>query len=257
MKDDLFPGYKQVKEALMSLLHFNGGEMKALETYEILADYFGLSARARSISRGEYYEGKPHPQSAWQNRIQFGRRALRDAEYLDLSAPRGIWRLNAQGMYVAAGLCDDYYELHPSRRLTRENENEVTGPTPLALDFGDFVIPPSVKVTIYRVLRDTAIARRVKSLNNHVCQRCEAPALVLSDGKHYAEAHHIFPLSQGGPDVEANVLCVCPNCHALLDYEAVCIDLSSLKTQHPINPGFVKRHNDRVRRRTVEGLQYD
>ena len=57
--NDLFPSYKKVKEALMSLLHFSGGEMTAWETYAPLADYFELSDRARTITRGEHYGSKP------------------------------------------------------------------------------------------------------------------------------------------------------------------------------------------------------
>ena len=232
----------------MSLLYFNGGAMTAWETYEPLADYFELSPLARTINRGDYYGSKPHPQLAWHNRVQHGRRALKNAGYLDLTAPEGTWRLNGRGASVAADVCDDYYGLHPSQRLTREQEAEAKQPTPLAPDSSDFTPPPSVKVTTYRVLRDTELARRVKAMNNNQCQQCGSLGLDLPNGKRYAEAHHIFPLSHGGPDVEENVLCVCPNCHVLLDYEAVEIDLSGLKTQHPINPDFVSRHNARVRR---------
>ncbi len=28
-----------------------------------------------------------------------------------------------------------------------------------------------------------------------------------------ADVHHILPLSEGGPDVKSNMVCLCPTCH--------------------------------------------
>ena len=99
-------------------------------------------------------------------------------------------------------------------------------------NFGGFTPEPSdiepsseterVLVEIYRVLRDTALARRVKAEKSYSCQLC-GRTVRLSDTELYAEAHHVKPLGgrHRGPDVRENILCVCPTCHVLLDYGAV------------------------------------
>jgi putative restriction endonuclease len=74
-----------------------------------------------------------------------------------------------------------------------------------------------VQTTVQRIVRDTKIAKRVKQLHNYQCQVC-GTALETSAGL-YAEAAHIKPLGQphNGPDVESNILCLCPNHHVLFD----------------------------------------
>lgn len=75
-----------------------------------------------------------------------------------------------------------------------------------------------VQATVQRIVRDTKIAKqRVKQLNNYQCQVCGI-ALQTSAGL-YAEAAHIKPLGQphNGPDVESNILCLCPNHHVMFD----------------------------------------
>jgi putative restriction endonuclease len=73
------------------------------------------------------------------------------------------------------------------------------------------------EVTIQRIVRDTALGRRVKSLHNFECQVC-GTALECSGGR-YAEAAHIRPLGEphNGPDREDNILCLCPNHHVMFD----------------------------------------
>jgi len=47
--------------------------------------------------------------------------------------------------------------------------------------------------------------------------------LQISAGEFYLEAHHLKPLGKrhNGPDMEKNLVCVCPNCHVLLDFNAI------------------------------------
>jgi hypothetical protein len=68
--------------------------------------------------------------------------------------------------------------------------------------------------TVSRVVRDTPLARRVKALHAYRCQLC-ASTVQLQGDRLYAEGHHLRPLGSphNGPDVAANILCVCPNCH--------------------------------------------
>jgi hypothetical protein len=108
--------------------------------------------------------------------------------------------------------------------------------------------PDRVATTTYRIIRDTELARRVKSMHDFRCQIC-GHVILLPDGSRYAEAHHIRPLGEphNGPDVLGNIICVCPNHHAELDYFVIRLDLPSLHhvNGHEIDAGFVDYHNFR------------
>jgi HNH endonuclease len=97
-----------------------------------------------------------------------------------------------------------------------------------------------------RILRDTTLACFIKRLHNYKCQIC-GTTIPLSNGKFYAEAHHIQPLGSphNGPDVESNIIILCPNHHAMCDYAAITLDLKML-TMHPeheISAQYIKYHN--------------
>lgn len=121
-------------------------------------------------------------------------------------------------------------------------------PTPVAFDL---VVPSPERVesTIYRVLRDTAKALYVKNLHNYQCQVC-SHTIELPDGKRYAEAHHIRPLGMphNGPDIISNILCLCPNHHAELDYGVLAITLPALlnSTIHAVDPQYIDYHNQKI-----------
>ncbi|MBQ1094416.1 HNH endonuclease [Streptomyces sp. B93] len=117
---------------------------------------------------------------------------------------------------------------------------------------------------VQRMVRDSALIRRIKKLYDHECQICGL-RLVDPDGKPYSEGAHIKPLGKPhyGPDVEPNVLCLCPNCHVLLDVGAVVIEddwsivlqaglfgvnpRSKLRVHrsHKVHPGYVRDHRER------------
>ncbi len=80
---------------------------------------------------------------------------------------------------------------------------------------------PRVEATVSRVVRDTAVTREVKRLHRFRCQMCGAR--VETPSGPYAEAAHIRPLGRphDGPDVLANVLCLCPTHHAAFDLYGV------------------------------------
>jgi hypothetical protein len=124
-------------------------------------------------------------------------------------------------------------------------------PPPKTQEASDLVEPPGERVatTIYRVLRDTKLARRVKMMHAYECQIC-GHTIQLPDGSRYAEAHHIQPLGclHNGPDVTGNILCLCPNHHAELDYGVAAISLSALRhfDGHVIDPKFVEYHNRNI-----------
>ena len=100
-----------------------------------------------------------------------------------------------------------------------------------------------------RVIRDSPLARKVKKLHKNRCQVCGL-TLELSDGESYAEAHHIRPLGSKhqGPGVDSNIICVCPNCHAKLDYGAIKIDLVSLRlnSEHKVSYRYIDYHNSNI-----------
>lgn len=78
-------------------------------------------------------------------------------------------------------------------------------------------------VTIQRILRSTFVAQTVKDLHRHCCQICGICLRTLAGP--YSEAAHIQPLGKphGGPDIAENVICLCPNHHALFDLGALVI----------------------------------
>ena len=69
----------------------------------------------------------------------------------------------------------------------------------------------------------------------------------LTDGRRYAEAHHLKPVGQphNGPDVLPNLICVCPNDHAKLDYGAVRLDANEIRSVrgHLLDPQCIEYHN--------------
>ncbi|WP_143031422.1 MULTISPECIES: HNH endonuclease [Pseudomonas] len=107
------------------------------------------------------------------------------------------------------------------------------------------------EVTIYRIIRDTLLARRVKQLHNYQCQLC-GHTIVLPDGSRYAEAHHVQPLGapHNGPDILENIVCVCPNHHAELDYGARTLNQADLRPAegHSLGCRYLAYHNTRSTR---------
>ncbi|MBV7377288.1 YDG/SRA domain-containing protein [Maritimibacter dapengensis] len=81
-----------------------------------------------------------------------------------------------------------------------------------------------VESVVQRVVRDTALGRRVKELHDYTCQVCGGRLHCV--GGPYAEAAHIRPVGRphNGPDDLSNLLCLCPNHHVLLDRGALVID---------------------------------
>jgi 5-methylcytosine-specific restriction endonuclease McrA len=85
--------------------------------------------------------------------------------------------------------------------------------------------PPDRRETkVNRVIRDSALSRFLKSLYNHQCQICKFTFL-LTAGRRYAETHHIRPLGRkhNGIDKETNMIVLCPNHHAMMDFGAIAI----------------------------------
>jgi putative restriction endonuclease len=113
-------------------------------------------------------------------------------------------------------------------------------------------IPERRGVTTTRVVRDTEMSRRVKRLYDYTCQIC-GTRLDTPAGP-YAEGAHIKPLGvpHNGPDVESNLLCLCPNHHVLFDDGAIAVadDLTvlglevqkKLVIKHQVGIEYVRYH---------------
>ncbi|MBD9731651.1 HNH endonuclease [Streptomyces sp. H28] len=121
--------------------------------------------------------------------------------------------------------------------------------------------PRSRSMRVRRLIRDTAAAQRIKQLYGGQCQMCGL-LLLGPDGTPYCEGAHIRPLGRPhhGPDVEPNILCLCPTCHVRLDIGAVVVaqnrtiipraDLSgvrllpelAVKDGHGIHPDYLAYH---------------
>ncbi len=120
------------------------------------------------------------------------------------------------------------------------------GQSLVAVDTKADELPPRVSVTLSRVVRDTKVARKVKHAHRQTCQICTG-RLELTKDRFYSEGHHLKPLGKphDGPDVEDNILCVCPNCHVKLDFLAIKIDSTKLRkaTGHAVRQEFIDYHN--------------
>lgn len=110
--------------------------------------------------------------------------------------------------------------------------------------------PPTtqrIASTVYRILRDTELAKRLKEKYGFRCQVC-GHSIELPDGTRYAEAHHIRPLGMPhcGPDCIENLIVLCPNHHAMCDYGAMKLKLDDLHVMdgHKIGSKYIAYHND-------------
>ena len=113
------------------------------------------------------------------------------------------------------------------------------------------IIPGRETVIVTRVIRDSQIISELKAVYRGRCQLCDT-TIKLPSGD-YVEAHHLWPLGEGGSDTKDNLICVCPNCHTRLDFAAIPFDRKDLVTDlHPLNQGNIDHHNDRYRKRAPE-----
>jgi len=120
--------------------------------------------------------------------------------------------------------------------------------------------PQTQRVIVNRIIRDSALGRFLKSLYSYRCQICKS-TFRLPSGSKYVESHHLRPLGRrhGGIDKETNMLILCPNHHAMMDYGAIAIHPDQLTVlsidknsresnkpvqlmRHPIDKVFLEYH---------------
>jgi hypothetical protein len=69
----------------------------------------------------------------------------------------------------------------------------------------------SAIVTTYA--RDWQVRSAVLKRANGLCEFCDTPGFLKSDGTRYLECHHIIALANEGADRVTNVIALCPNDH--------------------------------------------
>jgi putative restriction endonuclease len=97
--------------------------------------------------------------------------------------------------------------------------------SPVPIEAGTLPGPaPREQVTVQRLVRSTFVARKVKQMHDYTCQVC-GERIAIAAGA-YAEGAHIRPLGRphDGPDVLANILCLCPNDHVRFEFGAILIE---------------------------------
>ncbi len=116
----------------------------------------------------------------------------------------------------------------------------------IEVDLPDDELPKRLKSEVFRLIRNTKLVQAVKRARDYTCQLCNTQ-LELTPGTFYSEGHHLKPLGEphNGPDRKENILCVCPNCHAKLDFAAITVDFTKLNMVpgHSVRQEFVDYHN--------------
>ncbi|MFF3300825.1 HNH endonuclease [Streptomyces sp. NPDC002908] len=193
-----------LREWLLTVLGEGGGSVPTARALTEMERRYGklLSEEDQSLTmRGD--------ESKWWNRTRFERKNMERAKLLvPASESRGVWTLTEAGW-------GEY------RKIERAEELEVASPVP-SQPVGQ-ESPSRAEVITQRVIRSTAVADYIKRIHSHICQIC-GTRLITPIGA-YAEAAHIRALGHphSGPDVAANVLCLCPNHHVLFDFGALII----------------------------------
>ncbi len=111
--------------------------------------------------------------------------------------------------------------------------------------------PARVPQMTSRIKRNYRLSDSLKVLYSFSCQICGV-SISLPGNQSYTEAHHIKPLGipHNGPDIEKNLICVCPNHHVQLDYAAIPLATKDLTIHqnHQIGEEYIEFHNWRVQR---------
>lgn len=128
---------------------------------------------------------------------------------------------------------------------------ESLGPLP-ASDIGEPSPAQRRTVVSNRVVRDSSIARALKARYSNSCQICGSRLSDPTGEWAYSEGHHLRPLGapHNGSDSEDNILVVCPNHHAMLDFAVLPLKSTTLRiSKHSLNAASVTYHNDMCARR--------
>ena len=143
----------------------------------------------------------------------------------------------------------EYYGWQEKTSYKTKNIQPLVRETPEVSDLSEPELTQRSAINVYRILRDTSLARKLKDLHDNQCQLCDE-FLEIKLGERYSEAHHIKPLGKphNGPDIKTNIIILCPNCHALCDYGGIKLELDQIRkhSQHAIDKSFIDYHNQTI-----------
>lgn len=157
-----------------------------------------------------------------------------------------VWRFQLEAITVQAEMLETPVTTTAGTQADLFSAGEVQEP---AAAYGP---APRRETTTLRLVRDTAVTRRVKTLHDYHCQVCSVR--LSSAAGPYAEAAHIQPLGapHHGPDVLTNILCLCPNHHVLFDLgsfsvaeDGMLLGLTGrlvMQKKHPVGAEFLAYH---------------
>ncbi len=258
---------KVLRYILINLLKDNKEGLTTSQVYKIIGNEYQLRREwylYRPLSDGfedlkkygindwrevnqEWLKSEISTEPQWHHILRWSREQIKADGYLDVTAPRGLWRLNEKGLNLQfqVGIEDFSPEEMTIIRSKRSTQHFFT--TSLAVDIGT-PNPEIVESITYRILRDTSLARSLKNLYNNQCQICGLK--IDLNGKEYSEAHHLKPLGSPhfGPDISRNIIVLCPNHHVMLDYGAMKLDISKIifHSKHNIGEEYINYHNNHV-----------
>lgn len=88
-------------------------------------------------------------------------------------------------------------------------------------------------VTTSRIIRNNTIVKELKNRYDYTCQVC-GDRRQYEPNEGYAEGHHIKPLGSEheGKDTKANIIVLCPTCHADFDYGMIRINPRDYSIKH-------------------------
>ncbi|WP_246506759.1 HNH endonuclease [Kistimonas asteriae] len=78
--------------------------------------------------------------------------------------------------------------------------------------------PSTNDKVMHTYYRSEAIKLYVKERAKGKCEGCNKPAPFIAKKGPYLECHHLYRLSDGGPDHPNNVVALCPNCHRMAHF---------------------------------------
>lgn len=161
------------------------------------------------------------------------------------SSDSHAWDKKNDIFYSADGIGEGVWGLRSNQKET-PNATDINEPENIS---GGSRQPGRSAIQTYRVIRDTKLCRDIKKLHQHKCQFCSS-TIELPSGEKYSEAHHIIPLGapHHGPDTAENIIVVCPNHHAMLDYGVIKLNPLevTLHPKHKISAQSVEYHNSHI-----------
>jgi len=118
----------------------------------------------------------------------------------------------------------------------------------------------TTQIQTSRMIRDTAMIKKLKNDHEYKCQICENRILVDKNPKHYyAEGHHLEPLSLNknstkNVDIEENIIILCPNHHIEFEKHVIAIDISDCETILHINGPKNKFHGKKIKDTDIHSI---